>query len=176
MKKLLAFLTAMLLLSVFAACGTTGGEDSKSSTESGPSGSVEFTIAGRTVELSYETNHRNLFYRENVTDMRRDTVGSVRYISDNFGGDPVFEIQLVCFAGKSVDEVMEGTDAELSDKTVNGTTYKYFEFDKNGVPGHTYVYTYENDTYTISFESSYDMTSLESAFMGTVRFAPEPVY
>ena len=72
--------------------------------------------------------------------------------------------------GKTAEEVMAESDNEITAKTVGETEYQYFEYDENGTPGHTYMYTYNGTTYTISFVSSADISALEQAFMNNVRF------
>ena len=156
-----------LALSLFAC--TIGGGSGDPSGGGKNNGAASFTFEGETVTLTYEANHRDLFYKENLTAMHRDTMGSVRAIDYDNGG-AMFQILMVYYENKSLEEVLAASGATLTDKTVNGLTYKYFDFDRDDVPGHTYVYEFEGTTYTISFISDRDTASLEAGFMGAVRF------
>jgi len=79
-------------------------------------------------------------------------------------------VHKLCAEAEAGDEVISGSEDNLTDKTAGGLEYRYFEYDENGTPGHTYVYSFEGTTYTISFVSNFDMTSLEYAFLSNVRF------
>ncbi len=171
MKRVSAFLAAAFVLLTLASCGllrARGGESEKDG-NSDP----ELSFNGETIKLTYETNHRDLHYKENLVSMERDTAGSVRRIVYRQNGDVTFTIWMVYFADKSIAEVMAESDYVYTTKTADGLEYTYFEYDDNGLPGHTYVHEYDGTTYTISFVSQYDMTSLESVFMGCVYFAHE---
>ncbi|MBQ3869155.1 MAG: hypothetical protein II777_01295 [Clostridia bacterium] len=174
MKKIVFALTAFILLLSLTSCLFVhfgGGDDSRAAEGDDEASSVTFN--GSTIKLSYERNHLDLHYRENLTEIHSNTAGSYRNLSYEQNGEIAFEILLVYFLNKPIDAVMEGTDYILTDKTVNGLTYKYFEFEENDVPGHTYVYNFEGTTYTISFVSRYDTSSLETGFLSTVRFEHE---
>lgn len=173
MKKTIKILSAVLIafcvLILAASCGAADDGTEKSGEEKG-GGDPVVTFNGENIKLDYERNHKDLYYKESLTDLHSDTAGSFRNISCEKDGKNVLNIRLVYFADKSVEEVMSGSDNELTDKTANGITYKYFEYETNGVPGHTYVYNFDGTTYTISFESEYDTASLEEGFLNTVHF------
>ena len=97
-------------------------------------------------------------------------MGSFRDIRYFKEGEPLFSIHLVYYEGKTVEDVMEAGDYELTDKTLNGIEYRYFEYDENGIPGHTYVCANNGTAYTISFVSNADISALEKAFMESVHF------
>ena len=174
MKKLIS-ITLICLLAVCTAltvssCG--GKSDDGTTTQKQNSGKSKptFTINGDEIELSYERNHKDLYYKENLTELHSNTAGSFRNIDYYKDGDNVFDIRIVYFAGKSVDEVMSESDYQMSKKTINGIEYDYFEYTDNDRPGHTYVCAYDGTTYTISFASNYDMKSLEEVFLSQVYF------
>ena len=171
MKKVLLVFTAALLLISMTSCGLIFSilEDVTDEPDYKRDGKqIEFN--GEKLMLDYETNHLNMYFKIDLPDMHTDTFGSVCNIDYTQDGGAAFIIRLVYFTGKPIEEVMEGSDYALSDRTVNGLAYKYFEYDDNGLPGHTYVYNYDGTTYTISFVSASDMTSLENGFLETVRF------
>ena len=178
MKKAIAIFAAACALLLFAACS---GAQTEKNGAIGTQAETDKTVAadnvvifnGDTIKLTYETNHRDLYYKQNIVSMNAETVGSFCNVSYRQDGDVAFEIRLVYYVNKSIDEVMGESDYTLSEKTVNGLTYTYFEYDDNGRPGHTYVYCYDGTSYTISFTSPYDMTSLETVFLNNIRFAKE---
>lgn len=195
MKRIIALILILTLALSFAACGggndspATGkqtgtasdvagsGEQTESDTgndapESAPNGNV-VEIGGKTVELRYESRHGDMFFKENVVDIEKSSYGQACNLYCNSDDGMLFVIHIVYFEGKSVDEVMSGSENNLTDKTVGGLEYRYFEYDENGTPGHTYVYNFEGTTYTISFVSTFDMASLESVFLSNVRFEKE---
>ncbi|MBQ7688316.1 MAG: hypothetical protein IJT27_03760 [Clostridia bacterium] len=179
MKKGRAFFCILISLLLVALSLTACGKKSENA-DNGPADAVAdtpeeagVTVGGETFELTYESNHKCLYYKEDLRQFQRDTMGSfreIRYFKDD---TLLFSIHLVYYEGKTVEEVMEGSDNTLTEKTVNGLTYRYFEYDENGLPGHTYVYAYDGTAYTISFVSGTDISALENAFMENVRFAEE---
>ncbi len=171
MKKILLIFTAALLLFALTSCGLIFSilEDETDEPDQIKNGkTVEFN--GDSLVLDYETHHGSLFYKIDLPEMHTDTVGSFCNVSYMQEGDVAFDIRLVYYAGKTVDEVMDGSEYVMSEKTVNGLTYKYFEYVDNDRPGHTYVYNFDGTTYTLSFVSAHDMTSLENGFLEAVRF------
>ncbi len=172
MKKLISIiLLCLCVFSVFtlSSCKKAGGDDAKNDNKK--NGGATFTINGVDIELDSESNHYDLYYKENWRELHRETMGSFRNIDyTNDQGERVFDVRLVYFKDKSIDEVMAESDYTYTEKTHNGIKYQYFEYSEGGKPGHTYVYNYNGNTYTISFASAYDMTSLEDVFMSQVYF------
>ena len=177
MKRTVAYLVILVLLIGLAACGgrdETGGDPSGS-----PSGSSARTeggqvlIGGKTLKLTYESRHGDMYFKENVVDIEKSSFGQACNLYCNSDEGMLFVIHIVYFEGKSIEEVMSGSENTLTDKTVGNIEYRYFEYDENGAPGHTYAYCFEGTTYTVSFVSNYDMTSLESVFLSNVRFEKE---
>ena len=184
MKKIVALLLILTLAIGITACGKddktetnqtgkqTDSVSENAATESASNGD-EIVIGGKTVKLTYESHHGDMYFKENVVDIEKNTYGAACDLRCRFDDGVLFIIHIVYFEGKSIDEVMSGSENNLTEKTVSGLEYRYFEYDENGVPGHTYVYTFEGTTYTISFVSNFDMTSLESVFLSNVRFEKE---
>lgn len=173
-----ALLAAAMLFSV-CSCGVTGkGGSGGNSGGSGSDGSedgggVTVTVGGETFKLDYETDHGALHYSENIPIMDRGTMGSVRDIHGRSDEGTLFVIRMVYFKDKGIEEVMEGSDNELSQKTMNGIAYTYFEYDDPEMPAskaHTFMYVFDGTTYSISFVSEYDLSSLEEGFFKTVYF------
>ncbi|MBP5312380.1 MAG: hypothetical protein J6112_06065, partial [Clostridia bacterium] len=76
MKKIISILLVCVLVLALSACAADSGADGSGKTSNDP----EFTINGKTVKLTYETNHKDLFYKESIKDMNRNTAGNVRFI------------------------------------------------------------------------------------------------
>ena len=180
MKKIFAILTvAVIMLSAFTSCGigggadVSGGEDTKANSNTEKSENP-VNLNGDTIYLTYERNFKDMIYKEDIVDFHSNTVFNMSDISYSHDGETTYQIRMIYFEGKSIEEAMEGTESEPTDKTANGITYKYYEsdavFSDKTLPCHTYVYNFEDTTYCISFISEYDMTSLETVFMNNVRF------
>lgn len=167
MRRIVTMILLLALAVMLFACGG-GGEQKPGKTEY-----PVFTVNGEEFELSSDTSHGALHFKHNYSNINRDTAGSFCNVTGQKDGDVVFAIRLVYFTGKSIDEVMSESDYVLSKKTVNGLEYTYFEYTDNGMPGHTYAYNFDGTTYTISFVSQYDMTSLEEVFLQNVSFSAE---
>lgn len=184
MKKIITLLLIVTFAASFAACGEgdktetnqTGNQtdsvSEKTVTDIAPNDN-EIVIGSKTVKLTYESRHGDMYFKENVVEIEKSSYGQACNLYCNSDEGMLFIIHIVYFEGQGVDEVMSGSENNLTDKTVGGLEYRYFEYDENGTPGHTYVYTFEGTTYTISFVSNFDMTSLESAFLSNVRFEKE---
>ena len=105
MKKFFAILFVAVFVTLsFSACTSSNGSG-EATKDSAPTasenGKTEGTpndnkvvINGNTVELRYETNHSDLYYKENVAELTSDTMGSVRNITYNKDGEDVFVIRL----------------------------------------------------------------------------------
>ncbi|MBP1586969.1 MAG: hypothetical protein ILO53_01030 [Clostridia bacterium] len=187
-KRILFVIIASIMAAAMAAslcacvnAGIGGGNGSKSDKDKGKnsqeSKGTEVVINGKKLTLDYETNHGALHYCEDIPDMTRNTLGSVREIvCTDDEGNVCFVIRLVYFRNKGIGEVMEGSDNELSQKTMNGLGYSYFEYEDPQMPdgeAHSYLYFFEGTTYMINFVSEYDMNSLEEGFFKTVFFKAE---
>jgi len=177
MKKVLIIFLALILALSFAACSKNGNTDNTAkgdqtdaaeNKDSSDGGTID--IGGYKIKLTKEANHGDLYFKENTAEMELAGYEQSFNMYCNKEEGQIFVIRLVYFKGASIDEVMSGSDATLTDKTVNGIQYKYFEYEENGTPAHNYVYNYNGTTYTIIFVSNYDMTSLENTFLGSVYF------
>ena len=137
MKKVISTILICLLavcaMLTAASCGGKSGGGNTDNTEKQNSGKGEpsFTINGDEIELDYERHLKDLYYKENLTELHSDTVGSFRNVIYEKNGENVFDIRIVYFAGKSVDEVMSESDYQMSKKTVGGIEYDYFEYTDN---------------------------------------------
>ena len=185
MKRFFAILLTLLTVIAFSACASGVQNDDAapvstddrsddipvSETPETEEGTV--TVQGETFKLSYDTNHGDLCYKEDTVNFERETMGSFREIRYYKNGELLFAIHLVYYEGKTIEDVMAESDNALSEKSVGGLDYGYFEYDENGMPGHTWLYTFNGTTYSISFASDYDISALEDAFMNNVRFEPQ---
>lgn len=177
MKKALIIILTLILVLSFAACTKNGRSDDTAkgdqtaAAESGESSDGDtIEIGSYKIKLTKEANHGDLYFKENVAEMELAGYDQTFNMYFNKDEGQIFVIRLVYFRGSSIDEVMSGSDTALTDKTVNGIQYKYFEFEENGAPSHNYVYNFNGTTYMIVFVSSFDMTSLETVFLNNVHF------
>lgn len=182
MKKISVVLILSLLISCLVLClysckGGVAVDDDDEEEETSEGLLMAQTADGDTIEigsykikLTKEANHGDLYFKENVAEMELAGYDQTFNMYFNKDEGQIFVIRLVYFRGSSIDEVMSGSDTALTDKTVNGIQYKYFEFEENGAPSHNYVYNFNGTTYMIVFVSSFDMTSLETVFLNNVHF------
>lgn len=163
-KKVLLTLLIILCLTFVTGCGNDLKDNTKIEETEG------VLINNERVKLSYETSHLNMYYKTNITLFSGDTLNSVRNIRYINNGKTIFELNLVYFENKSIDEVMSASNYEISTKKINDLEYQYFEFEVNQKKGHTYVYNYNDTTYTISFTFEDDISDFEKEFMNNVYF------
>ena len=175
MKRYFCLIFAILLVLGTSACGSNkenngsngggGGKRSK-----GPA----VTIAGNEIELSYESHHKDLYYRESISDLHSDTMGQVSMISYTTGGETYFQVMMVYFENKTVEEAVDLSKYDVSSKTINGTEYKYFKYTQNysdaSIPAECYACAYNGTAYTINFISAHDISGFVSVFMENVHF------
>ena len=175
MKKKLCFVLTILLVVVLSACGSPK-ENSGNNGGNGGKGSKEptVTIEGNEIELSYESHHKDLYYRENISDLHSDTMGQVSMLSYTQGGETYFQVMMVYFENKTVEEAIDLSQYDVSSKTVNGIEYKYFKYTQKysdiSLPAECYACAYNGTAYTISFISAHDISSFVSVFMENVHF------
>ena len=178
MKKTFCIILALTLaLLAFSACGrekTPGGESPSTDPQTtADAGENAVDVAGVRLNLTYDARLEDLHFKTDEENLTPNTVLSLCEMRCEKDGELLLAIHLVYFENKTAEEVMDGSDNVLSDKTVNGQDYKYFEYDENGMPGHTYLAEFGGAAYTISFASNADISALETAFMENVRFAAE---
>lgn len=174
-KNILSVLIPAVLCSALFLSGCLGFDNAETRETAETRASAELAedavvINGEVIRLTYESNHRNLYYKESVTQFQTNTMGAFCNLTHYKDGEDVVDIRLVYYNGKNISEVMSESDNEISLKTIGDKEYQYFDYEVNGRPGHTYLYQYEDTTYSISFESIYDTASLEAGFMKYVRF------
>jgi len=157
-----------------ASCGLfggNGGDPSGKKTDGAPVGDQDggITVGGYTVRLTKELSHGDMHFSapEKAELSGFDQAFNIYYPVDE---GMLFIMHLVYFKGQGVDEVLSGSENNVSDKTVGGVVYRCFEYEENGTPGRTYLYFFDGTTYTISFASSFDTALLEEAFLSGVRF------
>ncbi len=168
MKKIIAILLIAIVAVTLAACGAQNNavtEPSGEKTEE--TGAIQ--VGGVAVRFGSELDHGELHFKDIEGTEKAGYEQAFNLVYQD-GGEMLFAVRLVYFKGSTIDEVMTGTDAVLTEKTVNGTAYSYFEYDENGTPGHTYLCDFAGTIYTVSFVSSSDMTALEAAFLANVYF------
>ena len=128
------------------------------------------SVDGEEFKLSYETHHGNMYYKTDIAKLSPNTSGAWCELTHYKDSKPLVSIHLVYYEGKTAEDVMAKSENKLTAKVIGDIEYQYFEYDENGMPGHTYLYTYNGTSYTISFASSADISSLEEMFMKYVHF------
>ena len=169
MRKIIAYILIAILAVTLAACGAQNGpvtEPLSGQTEEDVGG---IHVGGVTVRFTNELNHGELHFKD-IDGSEKAGYEQAFNLTRSKDGEFVFAIRLVYFKQSTVEEVMTGSDQTLTEKNVNGVGYFYFEYDENGTPGHTYLYSFNDTVYTISFVSAYDMTALETAFLSNAYF------
>ncbi len=178
MKRIIALLLILTFAIGFAACGAKNenaadpsGKQTEAAPESGANGG-EIAIGDHTVRLTDELRHGDLRF---LAPEKAEKAGydQVYSLCSRVGEDVLFTISIVYFKGKDVDEVMSGSDYNMTDRTAGGLTYRYFEDSEDGTAEHTYVRYFNGTTYAISFVSDFDTAALETAFLANVRFEKE---
>lgn len=180
-KKLLVLLLALMLAAaVLTACGQRRPAFDGENDDAGPRTGAQddsagqndetVTVDGEEFDLSYETHHGDLYYKTDIVELGPDTAGAWCELSHYKDGEPLVRIHLVYYEGKTAGEVMEESGYELTTKVVGDMEYQYFEYDENGMAGHTYVCSFNGTVYTISFVSNADISALEQTFMENVSF------
>ena len=182
MKKIIALFLVLILAVSLASCiriSISGPDTTVRQTDAATQNGTDKTaddsgivIGGKTVAFNGESRHGDLCYKgiDGAEKSSYDQVCNLYYPS---GDDMLFTIHIVYFKGRDIDEVMDGSDYDISIRTAGGTEYRYFEYEENGEPGHTYVCSAFGTTYTISFVSNFDLTALETAFLSNVHFEAE---
>ena len=179
MKKIIALFLVLILAVCLASCirigikdPDTSGRQTDASTQNGTDQTAfdsGIAIGGKTVTFKDESRHGDLCYK-GIDGAEKSSYDQVCNLYYPAGDDMLFTIHIVYFKGRDIDEVMDGSDYDISSKTAGGTEYRYFEYEENGESGHTYVCSAFGTTYTISFVSKFDLTALETAFLSNVHF------
>ena len=170
-KKVISAAVALILVLSLTACNLDLFGDDDNGNKDKDKDATEVIICGESYKLTYETSFYDLNYKENLVEFHSDTMGSFRNIGcTNDSGDTLFEVKLVIYKGKTIEQVMEESSYELLQKKVNDLEYTYFAFTEGDLTYHTYVYRFNENAYTISFVSPYDTDSLEKGFMSNVYF------
>ncbi|MBQ3865650.1 MAG: hypothetical protein II776_02020 [Clostridia bacterium] len=176
MKKIAALLLTLSVLLSLAACGMGGG---KAPDPDGKNDGIEnaaadsarggIAVGNYTIELDEPLKHGDMCFSapKNAEKSGYDKIFSFFCRVDE---GMLFSVSIIYFEGKGVDEALEGTAEEMTDKTVGGLTYRYFESTGNDGASHVYVTCFEGDTYAVTFSSDQDTAALEEAFLSGVRF------
>ena len=161
----------ILLLSIFiiAGCSCSKKEELKEENKTNENTNI-VNIDNKSIELNKEDNHYNLYYKYNEKEFKSELLEQYKYLEYTSSNKEIVTIKLMYYKNKSINNIMDGTGYELKDKKIGNTDYKYFEFYEEEILTHSYVYNYNNDTYTINFASNTDMNSLEEIFMKNVYF------
>ena len=167
----------LLIIGIFAltGCGLfnkSNNDPSVKPVEEETTNNPTFTIAGKTYELNHDNNHKDMYYKDNTTDC--DQVG-YENIKSLWLGNPnnaTFFISMIYFENQTLEEALKDPTNyfNMSDKTINGISFKYFEYQDDMGKGHGYMCEYDNTLYMISITSNEDITSLENEFMNNVSF------
>lgn len=177
-KKVIPLLLSLVLLAlVTAGCRqnvslnvNSEPQTSEQETAAEPESSDAVTVDGEPFNLTYETSHKDMNYKTDIVNLSPNTAGALCDLTYYKDGEVLFVIHLVYYEAGTVEEMIGDSGNTLTDKPINGIDYKYFEYDENGMAGHTYAYAYNGTAYSISFASNADISQLEEAFMNNVSF------
>ena len=133
---------------------------------------VKVTVGEETFKLTSQSSLNNIHFNENYIDFNAGTASSkMHYIQYHKNGDVVFEIRVLYEDTHSFEENKKVLGQKESERTINGLTYAYFNYKLDtGETAHTYMYNYNDITYTVMFVSKIDITNLEETFMKYVYF------
>ena len=84
--------------------------------------------------------------------------------------DTLIDITLMYNKGKTIEQALEGISYTFTDKKVGDITYKYFELEDEEYMTHTYLYEFNNNTYTIKLAYKNDIGNFEEEFIKNVTF------
>ncbi len=128
------------------------------------------------IKLSYETNLKNMYYKENISLFNSDTLGSNRLISYQKNNKVIFEIRMAYIENKTMDETKEEVNFVLSPRKINDIEYQYGEWILNDANTgedynvNEYFFEYKGTTYTICFISNENIKDFENTFMNNIYF------
>lgn len=172
-KKILIGLLVIVALFTFTGCGKkdkcTGDDcnkkDKKALSEPTASiGDVKYTF-----DADSEINVLKYKYPSTANASSLGTYSIIDSIDEN--NKLVFRISLYCFTNQTSYEVMQNSTLEYTgDVDVSGDKWNIYEGELDGKIVKTFVFTKDYDTYTISFQSDYDIEEFIDTFLGTLNF------
>ena len=125
-------------------------------------------------ELNKNENHEELNYKTNEKELKTSGSGmfkKIQYIVVKDGDeDTLIDITLMYNKGKTIEQALEGISYTFTNKKVGDITYKYFELEDEEYMTHTYLYEFNNNTYTIKLAYKNDIGNFEEEFIKNVTF------
>lgn len=177
-KKILVIIIIVILglgLLLLTGCGNKN-EENANNTKNSSDEKVEdvyITIGNNQYKLGNKTKLNGLHYLENYVDFNTDSIGNTKSMSFNYEGSFSFDVRVNCEEEHSIDEVKNTVLSEYQEqsKTINGTTYSYYEYKDNlGDDVHYYLNEHNNKVYSIIFFLGETHGDIEEVFMNNVSF------
>ena len=155
---------------VVTACGVVKKDNNINVTNK-----ISGSINGEKIELTYDSNFKDLYYKENVSLFTSNSMGALKILQYRKDGNTLLEIRMGYIEGMTLERTKKESKYETSIKKINDLDYLYSSFILTDSTGseyktHQYYYEYNNVTYTIMFVSNEDISSLEETFMSNVYF------
>jgi len=163
----------MLIISIFTipGCGNkNNSNENKSSVTNNKENKNVVKVNGEEIELTYDTNFNNMYFKENVSKFNTNTMGSnhvIQYIKE---GKVLFDIRMAYIENKTMEESKKEINFEVNPKKINDLEYQYGTWEtKDNETGetiyiHQYLYEFNGTTYTIAFMSKNNIDELEKMF------------
>ena len=171
-KKILLNLLIIISLFIVTGCGK------EKTTNTLDKNMKVVKVEGNEIRLRSEDNLKNFVYLQHANDFHTNTMGYNRTLMVTSDDKVQLYVNIVTAEGKTLNEVISRIDfATVTDKTVNGINYKYYEREGlnanqlgDDCKGHFYLYEYEGDVYQIGIVSNKDFAEFEKVFMDTAYF------
>ena len=176
MKKKIVILLLLLSLAV-CGCGSNKSLNSGNKTTNAltEDGAVYGKINGESIRLNYERNFKDLYYKENISDMDSSTLGALRIITYRKDGQTLLELRMAYTESTSLAEAEKKLTYTAEHKTINGIEFLYgsapVQFDSGEtINSHQYFCEYNKTLYGITLISNEDISDFEQAFINTIHF------
>lgn len=169
-KKLLIVLIIVLLFTI-TGCDNTTSKENKSTNNGAPT----IKYKDQEIELSTDTNLKDMHYKTNPNYLKTTTVNNLRVIQYDYDSDFVFEIRMAYVENASVKDATKSLTYATTTKKLNNIEYTYGEWEindqtKGKLYAHQYFHEHNNTTYTICFFTASNMSIYEDLFIKYVTF------
>ena len=175
MKKNIIILLLLCCLFISGCNNTKNIKGSNNTNTSTQDGAVYGKINGEPIRLNYERNFKDLYYKENISDMDSSTLGALRIITYRKDGQTLLELRMAYTESTSLAEAEKKLTYTAEHKTINGIEFLYgsapVQFDSGEtINSHQYFCEYNKTLYGITLISNEDISDFEQAFINTIHF------
>ena len=177
MKKKIIIIMLIICIFNITGCGNkVNSNENNSSVTNNKENKNVVKVNGEEIELTYDTNFNNMYFKENVSKFNTNTMGSnhvIQYIKE---GKVLFDIRMAYIENKTMEESKKEINFEVNPKKINDLEYQYGTWEtKDNETGetiyiHQYLYEFNGTTYTIAFMPKTNIDDFEAAFMKNVYF------